>query len=148
MKQIFSFAILLLVAKAGFCQTSKTSDNTNPTVVVPVRVNDEEKVFTKVEVEAKFPGENGSWATYLRKNLYANIPSDKGCDPGTYTVIIRFIVSKTGKVSDVTAETNFGYGMEAEAMRLIKKGPDWIPAHQNGYIVNAYRRQPITFVVE
>jgi len=37
--------------------------------------------------------------------------------------------------------------MEEEAMRIIKKGPRWIPARQNGYLVNAYRKQPITFVI-
>ena len=38
--------------------------------------------------------------------------------------------------------------MEEEVMRIIKKGPKWIPAMQNGRPVNAYRRQPVTFMVE
>jgi protein TonB len=38
--------------------------------------------------------------------------------------------------------------MEEEAMRVIKKGPNWTPAQQNGRFVNAYRRQPITFQVQ
>jgi hypothetical protein len=37
--------------------------------------------------------------------------------------------------------------MEEEAMRMISKGPHWIPAIQNGHQVTAYRKQPITFVV-
>jgi periplasmic protein TonB len=32
-------------------------------------------------------------------------------------------------------------------MRVIRKGPKWTPAIQNGKIVKAYRRQPITFIV-
>jgi periplasmic protein TonB len=40
-----------------------------------------------------------------------------------------------------------GKGMEEEAIRVIKKGPDWVPAIQNGRNVKAYRKQPITFVV-
>ena len=43
--------------------------------------------------------------------------------------------------------TNHGYGMEEEAMRVIKKGPKWTPAVQNGRSVKAYRKQPITFQV-
>ncbi len=62
-------------------------------------------------------------------------------------MIVRFIVSKDGSISDVQAETKFGHGMEEEAIRAIKKGPRWTPAIQNGRNVNAYRRQPITFVV-
>ena len=37
--------------------------------------------------------------------------------------------------------------MEEEAMRAIKKAPKWNAAIQNGREVNAYRKQPITFVV-
>jgi protein TonB len=38
--------------------------------------------------------------------------------------------------------------MEEEAMRVIKRGPKWNPAIQNGRQVKAYRKQPITFRVE
>jgi len=38
--------------------------------------------------------------------------------------------------------------MEEEAVRVIKKGPKWTPAIQNGRQVNAYRKQPITFQVQ
>lgn len=61
--------------------------------------------------------------------------------------MVKFIVSKDGSISDVQAETNFGYGMEKEAIKVIQKGPKWTPALQNGRHVNAFRRQPITFVV-
>ena len=110
--------------------------------------DDEGKVFNKVEIEAEYPGGGAAWAKYLRNNLDANTPIDNGAAEGTYTVVVRFIVSKDGSISDVVAETKHGYGMEAEAMKIIKKGPKWTPAQQNGRMVNAYRRQPITFVVQ
>lgn len=116
-------------------------------VVEAPKTDDENKVFTKVENEAEFPGGQGAWGNYLRKNLNANTPVDNGAPEGTYTVIVRFIVSKDGSISDVQPETKFGYGMEDEAAKIIKKGPKWKPALQNGRNVNAYRRQPITFVV-
>ena len=110
--------------------------------------DDEGKVFYKVEIESEYPGGGAAWAKYLRNNLDANTPIDNGAAEGTYTVVVRFIVSKDGSISDVVAETKHGYGMEAEAMKIIKKGPKWTPAQQNGRMVNAYRRQPITFVVQ
>jgi periplasmic protein TonB len=61
--------------------------------------------------------------------------------------VVLFIVDKSGKISNVKAETNHGYGMEKEVVRVIKKRPNWIPAMQNGNIVKAYRRQPVTFVI-
>ena len=44
---------------------------------------------------------------------------------GTYTVVVQFVVDKEGNVSDVKALTSHGYGMEDEAVRVIKKGPQW-----------------------
>ena len=43
--------------------------------------------------------------------------------------------------------TNWGYGMENEVVRIIKNSPAWVPAVQDGKQVQAYRKQPITFVV-
>ena len=103
--------------------------------------------FSKVEIEAEFPGGGGEWTNYLRKNLNARVPVKKKAPAGTYQVIVRFIVSKDGSISDAMAETSHGYGMEEEVLRIIKKCPKWIPASQDGRPVNAYRRQPITFSV-
>lgn len=122
-------------------------DKGTQVVEAPKVEEDENKVFNKVEIEAEYPGGTPAWTKYLRNNLDANAPIDNGANPGEYTVIVRFIVSKDGSISDVVAETKHGYGMEAEAMRVIKKGPKWTPAQQNGRFVNAYRRQPIKFVV-
>ena len=134
------------------------SDNKNQ-IVAPVedkgtqiveapKENDEDKIFTKVENEAQFPGGQAAWVRYLQKNLNANTPVDNGAPSGTFQVIVKFIVSKDGSISDVQAESKHGYGMEEEAVKIIKRGPKWSPALQNGRNVNAYRRQPITFVVE
>ena len=116
-------------------------------VEAPV-VEDESKVFTKVEIEAEFPGGASAWTKFVRNNINAEIPIENEAPEGTYSVIVRFIVSKDGSISDVVAETKHGFGMEQEAIRAIKKGPKWTPAQQNGRYVNAYRRQPITFVVQ
>jgi len=108
---------------------------------------DDDKVFEKVEVEASFKGGEREWRKYLERNLDPNVPVKNGCKPGEYTVVIQFIVAKDGSVSDVRALTNHGFGMEEEAMRMIKKGPDWVPAIQNGRQVNAYKKQRLTFVI-
>ena len=122
-------------------------DKGTQVVEVPKKEDDEGKIFNKVEVEAEFPGGTAAWTRFLRNNLNAETPVDNGASEGTYTVVVRFIVSRDGSISDVVAETKHGYGMEAEAVKVIKKGPKWTPALQNGRHVNAYRRQPITFVV-
>ncbi|MFM6923999.1 MAG: energy transducer TonB, partial [Ferruginibacter sp.] len=83
-----------------------------------------------------------------RKNLNADVPVDHDSPSGKYTTVIKFVVSRDGTLSDIAAETNLGYGMEEEVLRIIKRSGRWIPAEQNHRKVNAYRRQPVTFVVE
>jgi protein TonB len=116
--------------------------------IIEEKKEDENKIFEKVEIEASFKGGEGAWKKYLERNLNPNTPVDNGAPEGTYTVYVQFVVSKDGSISDVKALTNHGYGMEAEAIRVIKKGPAWVPAVQNGRQVNAYRKQPITFQVQ
>ncbi len=103
--------------------------------------------FSKVETEAYFPGGVNEWKKYLQKNLKINVPTKNKAPAGIYMVIVRFIVLKDGIIEDIVPETNYGYGMEKEVMRVIQKGPKWVPATQSGKIVKAYRRQPITFVI-
>jgi len=108
----------------------------------------ENKIFTKVDVEASYPGGDNAWRDFLRKNLTPLVPVDYDAPSGKYTTIIKFVVSRNGTLSDIMAETNLRYGMEEEVIRIIKKSGTWIPAEQNNRKVNAYRRQPVTFLVE
>lgn len=107
-----------------------------------------DSVFTREEREASFPGGDDGWRRYLQKNLNPNVPINNGARVGRYTVIIRFIVRKDGSLDGISAETKNGYGMEEHVIKLIKNVPKWIPAIQYGRYVNAYRRQPVTFLVE
>jgi len=116
-------------------------------VVVVKDETNYDQTFTKVEVEAEFPGGMGAWRKFLERNLSGDAPTSAGAPPGSYTVVVQFIVDKEGNVSDVKALTNHGYDMEEEAVRVIKRGPKWKPAIQNGRQVKAYRKQPVTFMV-
>ena len=106
-----------------------------------------DSVFTREEKEAGFPGGEKGWRSYLEQNLNPDVPVKRKSPPGTYNVRIKFIVQKDGSITDISAETSFGYGMEEEVIRVITKGPKWIPAVQYGRKVKAYRIQPVTFVV-
>jgi protein TonB len=105
-------------------------------------VNDEP--FMTVEIDAKF---EGNWNKFLLQNLNPNVPVDNGAPTGRYTVLIQFVVDLQGNVSDIKPLTSHGYGMEQEAVRVLKRAKSWVPAVQNGIHVKAYRKQPITFEV-
>ena len=104
-------------------------------------------VFSMVDIDAVFPGGPSAWRKFLETNLRGETPVDHGAGEGNYTTIVQFIVDKDGTVSDVIPLTKMGFGMEEEAVRVIKKSGKWKPAIQNGRIVRAYHKQPITFQI-
>ena len=110
-----------------------------------VATEDYDKEFTSVQVEAKFPGD---WSKYLTRNLNSQVPADNGAPPGRNTVTVSFLVAKDGNISEVKALNDPGYGCGDEAVRVIKKGPKWQPAIQNGRNVIYRQKQNIVFVVQ
>ena len=113
--------------------------------IIPDKKEEEsDEPFTTVEVDAKF---NGNWRAFLERNLNANVPLENNAPPGRYSVVMQFVVDIEGNVSDIKPLTNHGYGVEEEAMRVLKKASKWEPAIQNGIKVKAYRKQVIVFEV-
>jgi len=111
------------------------------------QVEDYDKVFTVVEIPAQFPGGKAEWQKYLERNLNSGLPVDNGAPAGRYVVILSFIVDKNGSISNVKAENDPGYGTKEEAIRVVKRGPNWIPAVQNGRNVIYRHVQNIVFMV-
>ena len=112
----------------------------------PKKAEDEDKVFTKVEIEAGFPGGEAGWTRYVKKAIESNIDElTEAAESGTCRV--KFIVNKEGVVSDVEALTMKGTKLAEIAVNAIRKGPRWTPAQQNGRYVKAFREQPITFSI-
>ncbi|MBL7739431.1 MAG: energy transducer TonB [Chitinophagaceae bacterium] len=108
----------------------------------------ERNIFEKVDEEASFPGGFDGWRMFLEKNLNPNVPIENSAPIGKYTVIVQFVVSRDGTISDIKPLTKIGYGMEQEVVRILKKSGSWTPAVQNNRPVNAFRKQPVTFMVE
>ncbi len=108
----------------------------------------DEPVFTVTENEPRFPGGQPAWERYLQKNLSPNLPIEEGWKPGQYKIMVSFIVRKDGSIADIKTNDYPGSKTSEHCMDLIRKGPKWEPAVQNGHIVNAYRKQPLLFLVE
>lgn len=98
-------------------------------------------VFTKVEIEAEYPGGPAAWQRFLIKNLrYPQELLDD--DILTCTAVVQFIVDKEGNVSDVEAVSG-PEAFSAESVRLIRKSGKWVPAVQGGRQVRSLKIQPI-----
>jgi protein TonB len=129
----------------GIEKPAVISDGQDKGVIETKPEPQDDNPLTIVEIEAKFTGD---WRRFLLKNLNPEVPADNKAPAGRYTVLIRFVVDKEGNVSDITPLTNQGYGMEEEAMRVLRLAANkWEPAIQNGYKAKAYHKQMITFEV-
>ncbi len=98
--------------------------------------------------EAIFPGDSEGWLNFLKKNVNSEIPYKNKTAKGTYKVIVHFKVNEGGEVTDIKTETKFGFGMEKEAIRVMKASPNWIPAKPNGKNIESYERRIIQFIVK
>jgi len=116
----------------------------NRGVIEPIVKKEPDEPRTTVDIPAKF---EGNWIKFLQKNLNAEVPVNNGAGPGRYSVVVQFVVDKEGNVSDIKPLTAHGYGVEEEAVRVLKKAPKWQPAIAAGYNVTAYHRQIIVFEV-
>ncbi len=117
-------------------------------VVETKPVEDENKVFEKVEIEASV--NVAQWRRHLESQLqrYIEDAASSGMNPGTYTVNVRFLVEKDGSITDVRALNDPGSGLAQGAVEVVKRGPKWSPGEQNGRKVRSYHTQPITFVIQ
>lgn len=103
-------------------------------------------VFTKIEIEA---GTNRQdWDSYMRRSAVLPDSLAKTIPPGTYNVLISFIVNVDATVYDIKADNDPGYGLAPLAVKIFKgyKGK-WRSAIQCGRLVRAYKKEPVIFVV-
>ena len=100
-------------------------------------------------MEAGFPGGIGTWTRFLQRELDASAPVKDHLKPGTYTVDVQFIVDKEGYVSEVhgTEKVKQCPRCVLAAEKLIKKGPRWNSAIQNGRPVKYQATQSISFTL-
>lgn len=129
----------------GIITAPPVESNGTQVMAVPVEKKEEEdKIFTKVEIEASFPGGPDAWTEYVRKAIEADL--DEFTDKDFGTCDVKFIVDKSGKVSNVEASTMNGTKLAEVATNIIRRGPKWLPAEQNGKLVNSYKIQRVTLL--
>ncbi len=124
-----------------FLKSKQTSPDNNFDIdTVP------QKTFTKVEIEAEYPGGKNAWGEYLMKNL--KYPEDAVKRNIQGTVIVQFIVDIDGSVSDIKVVKRPDASLSEVAYKAIKNSGKWIPAMQKGEKVRAYKKQPIVFKLD
>ena len=106
--------------------------------------DDKNKVYTVLQQMPDFPGGNDSLLIYVSKNL--KWPNTEADVQGK--VICRFVVNTDGSISDIEVIRSLDPLFDAEAIRVIKTLPNFIPGELNGKVVRAYYTIPVIFRTE
>lgn len=126
-------------------------------------------VFSVVEKMPEFPGGMQALMTFLASNVkYPAIAQEAGVQG---RVLVKFTISKTGKVKDARVirgipaisapepvlesekemyekKAEAAYQINTEALRVVESMPDWIPGQQKGQAVNVSYTVPINFKLQ
>jgi len=104
---------------------------------------DKDKIYSVVTKIPIFPGGDNELTTYLGRNLKYPLKAQQDGIQGR--VIIRFVVTKFGKVEQAQVIRSLEPSMDQEGLRVINSLPDWIPGELNGEKVSVYYTIPLTF---
>jgi protein TonB len=90
-------------------------------------------------------GGMAGWSRFLQKTLrYPPDATDKGISG---KVFISFVIEKDGHLSNITVERGVGYGLDDEAIRVLKLAHAWKPGMQNGQPVRVKYTLPVNFSI-
>jgi protein TonB len=95
------------------------------------------------EVESEYPGGMAAWARFMIKNLHYPDRAFKGEVMGD--IVVQFIVDEKGNVQRPEIWQSVEYSLDEEALRIIYKSGQWVPASKDGKQLKSYKRQPIKF---
>ena len=90
-----------------------------------------------------FPGGPNALFEYLSKNIKYPVFEEKERQQGR--VIVKFVVDTDGTVTNVKVAKSVNSLLDAEAIRVTKAMPRWIPGKKNGEAVPVEYTIPITF---
>ena len=101
------------------------------------------KSIDVIEVVPEPFGGSAAWSKFLQKNI--RYPGQAVEENKQGRVWVSFIVEKDGRLSNFVVERGAGYGMDEEALRVLKLAPAWKPGIQNGHPVRVKYNIPINF---
>lgn len=78
-----------------------------------------------ISQQPSFPGGMGMFYKFIRENY--NYPERDKVEGNEGTVYLNFVIEKDGTVASVKVLRGVNSRMDAEALRIIKQSPNWIP---------------------
>jgi len=119
-------------------------------VLIPLKIKTtgselaaDERPYEYVEQMPSFPGGDAAMRAYIAAEM--KYPADALHLTQVSTVVIQFVVSKTGEIINPSIMKSNAESMGQEALRIIKSMPAWVPGKQNGKAVPVRMTIPVVF---
>ncbi|WP_144603433.1 energy transducer TonB [Algoriphagus algorifonticola] len=109
-------------------------------------LNDSEETIVMIKMTESIPtydGGNESLREFLKMNLVYPKTAKRMGKEGV--VLVEFYIDEEGEIHNPKVKNANFTSLEKEAIRLVKKMPNWIPASQNGIPVGVNFQLPIHF---
>ena len=126
MKRIIPFIFLMALSVMPVCESYAQKDKDK--IVMPQFPGGEAELHKFIISELQYP-------------LEARVNKESG------EVLIAFSVGMDGYISGVRVVRSVSESLDAEAVRVVRKMPPWIPGKKNGRPVRAEMSIPINFKV-
>jgi len=139
---IIGLSILLLQ-----CTKTESSEQENATQsTVETAVEQDEEIYDVVDVEPSFVGGPLAMNTYMMESI--SYPEEAKLNQETGIVYVSFVVNSEGDVTNVTIAKGVSNLLDAEAIRVVKEMPKWIPGEVDGENVSVKMVLPFNFKLD
>lgn len=130
------------------------SDPTNPTTVIAqksaskakAKKSKKSKVYMTVEQMAQFPGGEAALMQFISENVKYPAVAAKKREHGR--VLVQFVIDEDGEIGEAKVVRSVSKELDAEALRVVKLLPKFIPARNAGKNVAVHYTLPISFKLQ
>lgn len=103
----------------------------------------QDPVYKEVDKKPEFKGGMDGLIAFMTAEVV--YPESAKKDNIQGTVFVAFVVSKSGVIKDVYIEKGVETALDAEALRVVNKMPNWVPGEKDGKKVDVQMTLPIAF---
>ena len=138
---VVSALILLVIVIAP--ASANAQDKKGKTTQTRKDTATDDKVYEVCEQMPIFEGGDAALLKYLTDSVkYPELAKKHGVQG---RVVIGFIVEKDGSLTDVKVLRHVDIALDAEALRVVKGMPKWIPGCQDEQLVRVRYNVPVSF---
>lgn len=152
-----ALVIIALQCNSAICQTVTNQSNSEDDYTLdskqkstyyktPAEEKEDNNVYTEVDKKPEFPDGYSALYKFIADNLkYPVTAKIKGIQGKVY---VRFVVGKDGNVEEPEVVSSDNSALNAEAVRVVKSLPKWIPGSHNGKNVRVSNTIPVNFKLD